>query len=73
MAKKALCVGINDYPAEDNDLKGCVRDARAWGRLLHEQYDFPKSDVHLLHKRFHQLQDSQPNFYAETKALNLAR
>jgi hypothetical protein len=28
MAKRALCVGINDYPAEDNDLKGCVLDVR---------------------------------------------
>lgn len=29
--------------------------------------------VLLLHEHFHQLQDSQPNFYAEVNALNLAR
>lgn len=29
--------------------------------------------VTLLHEHFHQLQDSQPNFYADVKALNLAR
>ncbi len=29
--------------------------------------------VTVLHEHFHQLQDSQPNFYAETEALNLSR
>lgn len=29
--------------------------------------------VTLLHEHFHQLQDSQPNFYKETEALNLSR
>ncbi|MGI9167508.1 MAG: hypothetical protein ACR2G5_14220 [Pyrinomonadaceae bacterium] len=29
--------------------------------------------ITLLHEHFHQLQDSQPNFYAETAGLNLAR
>lgn len=41
MAKKAFCVGINDYPyGADNDLKGCVNDANAWGALLKKHYDF---------------------------------
>ena len=30
MAKRALCVGINDYPAAGMDLAGCVNDARDW-------------------------------------------
>ncbi|MFZ5515225.1 MAG: caspase family protein [Candidatus Zhuqueibacterota bacterium] len=34
--KKALCVGINDYPGTSNDLKGCVNDAADWGALLRE-------------------------------------
>jgi len=34
--KKALCVGINDYPGTSNDLKGCVNDAADWGALLQE-------------------------------------
>ena len=29
--------------------------------------------ITLLHEHFHQLQDSQPNFYKDTEALNLAR
>ena len=29
--------------------------------------------ITLLHEHFHQLQDSQPNFYKETEALNLSR
>lgn len=46
--KKALCVGINDYPYDGNDLKGCVNDANAWAQLLIKQYDFLSSDVQLL-------------------------
>ena len=34
MAKKALCVGINNYPGTQNDLNGCVNDANAWAGLL---------------------------------------
>jgi len=32
--KKALCVGINNYPGISNDLKGCVNDANDWANLL---------------------------------------
>lgn len=32
--KKALCVGINNYPGSSNDLYGCVNDARDWSALL---------------------------------------
>ena len=48
MSKKALCVGINDYPYEGNDLNGCVNDANAWADLLVKHYGFAKSDVNLL-------------------------
>jgi metacaspase-1 len=34
MAKRALCVGINDYPDSSMDLAGCVNDARDWGAVL---------------------------------------
>ena len=41
MAKKALCVGINDYPfGEANDLRGCVNDAKDWSKLLRDHFDF---------------------------------
>lgn len=41
MTKKALCVGINDYPFGDiNDLRGCVNDANDWAKLLKDQFDF---------------------------------
>ena len=39
-AKKALCVGINDYPGTQNDLSGCVNDCEEWGRLLVEKFGF---------------------------------
>lgn len=32
--KKAICVGINNYPGTANDLNGCVNDANDWSSLL---------------------------------------
>ena len=34
MSKKALCIGINDYPGTQNDLSGCVNDAADWAAEL---------------------------------------
>ncbi|MEB3261258.1 MAG: caspase family protein [Cyanobacteriota bacterium] len=34
MAKRALCIGINDYPGTQNDLRGCVNDANDWAATL---------------------------------------
>jgi hypothetical protein len=34
VAKRALCVGINDYPGADMDLGGCLNDAKDWEGLL---------------------------------------
>lgn len=34
MTKRALCVGINDYPGTNMDLAGCVNDAMDWHALL---------------------------------------
>lgn len=49
MAKRALCVGINDYPyTEEDDLRGCINDAQAWFALLRDHYDFAASDLTLL-------------------------
>lgn len=32
--KKAVCIGINNYPGISNDLNGCVNDAQDWSALL---------------------------------------
>jgi hypothetical protein len=48
MPKRAFCVGINDYPYDGSDLKGCVNDANAWADLLTEHFDFPRRDVTLV-------------------------
>jgi hypothetical protein len=32
--KRAVCIGINNYPGIFNDLKGCVNDAKDWSALL---------------------------------------
>ena len=37
MAKKALCIGINDYPGTASDLSGCVNDARDWAKELEKR------------------------------------
>lgn len=34
MSKKALCIGINDYPGTGSDLAGCVNDANDWAAEL---------------------------------------
>jgi hypothetical protein len=34
MSRKALCIGINDYPGTGADLKGCVNDAADWRATL---------------------------------------
>lgn len=37
MEKRALCIGINDYPGTANDLSGCVNDANDWAAALKAQ------------------------------------
>lgn len=39
MTKRALCIGINNYPGTHMDLAGCVNDANAWAAEL-ESRDF---------------------------------
>lgn len=34
MSKRALCIGINDYPGTDSDLSGCVNDANDWAAVF---------------------------------------
>lgn len=46
--RKALCVGINDYPYAGNDLNGCVNDAKAWAEILTKNFNFASGDVNLL-------------------------
>ena len=37
MVKRALCIGINDYPGTDSDLAGCVNDANDWANALEDR------------------------------------
>ena len=53
MARKALCIGINDYPLnqqskKDIDLKGCVNDANGWANLLKGHFDFAETDIQII-------------------------
>lgn len=47
-SRKALCVGINDYPYAGNDLNGCVNDAKAWAEMLIKNFNFANTDVKIL-------------------------
>lgn len=51
MANRALCVGINDYPGTQNDLRGCVNDAHDWASLLSDDFNFKDNAVTLIDKR----------------------
>jgi len=42
--KRAVCVGINNYPGIFNDLKGCVNDAKDWSALL-QGFGFSTSTI----------------------------
>jgi metacaspase-1 len=46
--KRALCIGINDYPYEGSDLNGCVNDAKAWADLLIDHYGFNRDNVKVM-------------------------
>lgn len=46
--RRALCVGINDYPYDGSDLNGCVNDSHAWAELLVSQYGFAGPDVRVI-------------------------
>ena len=48
MTKRALCVGINNYPGTGDDLSGCVNDAKAWAALLVDHYGFQRRSVRVL-------------------------
>jgi hypothetical protein len=46
--RRALCVGINDYPLQDSDLHGCVNDARGWADVLVDVAGFDRGDIRVL-------------------------
>lgn len=46
--KRALCIGINEYPDTANDLYGCVNDAKDWASLLVDCFGFKKDNITLL-------------------------
>ncbi|MGE3621289.1 MAG: caspase domain-containing protein [Acidimicrobiia bacterium] len=49
--RRALCVGIDDYPLQDADLRGAVNDARGWARVLVELAGFDEGEVTVLTDR----------------------
>ncbi|MEI6633967.1 MAG: caspase family protein [Chlamydiota bacterium] len=48
MGRKAVCIGIDDYCGGDNDLHGCVNDARAWADLLAGRFGFARGELRTL-------------------------
>ncbi len=48
MAKRALLVGVNDYPGTQNDLYGCVNDITNVYDVLVKYFGFTSTDITLL-------------------------
>jgi hypothetical protein len=48
MAKRALLVGINDYPGTQNDLQGCVNDITNVYDILVKYFGFETTDIAML-------------------------
>ncbi len=48
MARKALLVGINDYPGTQNDLMGCVNDTTNVYDVLVKYFSFAPQDIQML-------------------------
>ena len=48
MARRALLVGINDYPGSENDLYGCVNDATNVYDVLVKYFAYAPSDIAVL-------------------------
>ncbi len=49
--KKALLVGIDEYPDPRNRLNSCVNDTMAFRKILTDTYQFSLSDIVLLHNQ----------------------
>ena len=49
--KKALLVGINNYPGTANDLMGCVNDVQNMQNLLVSMFGFATQDISMLTDR----------------------
>jgi len=49
--KKALLVGINNYPGTSNDLMGCVNDVQNMQNLLASMFGFATQDITMLADR----------------------
>ncbi|UCE06961.1 MAG: caspase family protein [bacterium] len=46
--KRALLVGIDDYPGIRSDLKGSIKDIEGWASLLMERFEFTRENIRLL-------------------------
>ncbi|MDB5770682.1 MAG: hypothetical protein JWM42_1056 [Burkholderia sp.] len=49
--KKAVLVGIDDYPDPRNRLNSCINDTLAFRKILTDIYAFSPSDITLLHNQ----------------------
>src|SRR5215208_6677261 len=49
--KRALLVGINEYPDKGNILDACLNDVNDFGEFLTSKCEFPYEDIRLLTER----------------------
>jgi len=69
--RKAICMGLNDYPGSNNDLKGCVNDARNWSSLLNEIYGFNVKSLFDAELRFGAVTELIGNYISDSRAGDL--
>lgn len=66
--KKAICMGLNDYPGSNNDLRGCVNDARNWSSLLNELYGFNVKTLFDSQIRYDTVTELMGNYISDSRA-----
>jgi hypothetical protein len=46
--KRAVLVGIDDYPGTEADLNSCVNDIKGWKTLMMDRFQFTRENIRLL-------------------------
>ena len=66
--KKAICMGLNDYPGSHNDLRGCVNDAKNWSSLLNGMYGFNVKTLFDSQIRYNTVTELMGNYISDSRA-----
>tara|TARA_R110000824_G_scaffold12226_6_gene53542 strand:- start:8639 stop:9523 length:885 start_codon:yes stop_codon:yes gene_type:complete len=65
--KVAVCFGINNYPGTNNDLKGCINDAKGWEDILKNKYGYNVNHFYDTFATTHNFVEHIENLLADSK------